>query len=144
MAKTFPAGGNPCGLDRGNLLPVLADSQQRAFALTSAASGYAEVIVRHKFCHPSEARLSAGSSTGDAVESFSKLPDDALIGAATMQRLYDVSGNATLYRWERSGFIPLSRKIRGSSQRRWVVGEVRAALRAVAGHLTQEADHVPA
>lgn len=100
--------------------------------------------MRQKTCHSSEARLSVGTAACDAAKHFDYLPDEAMVGAATMQALYDVRGNATLYRWERAGLIPRSRKICGSSQRRWVVGEVRAALRAVAavaGQSTEEADH---
>lgn len=108
--------------------------------LTSTASDYSEDIVRQKTCNQSH----AGRLVGGAADLVASLPDYALIGAATMLQLYGVKGNATLYRWERAGFIPPSRKIRGSSQRRWVVGEVRAALWAVARGNPKEADHAAA
>lgn len=96
--------------------------------------------MRQKTCNQSQ----ASRLVGGAADLVASLPDYALIGAATMLQLYGVKGNATLYRWERAGSIPPSRKIRGSSQRRWVVGEVRAALWAVARGNPKEADHAAA
>lgn len=108
------------------------------FRLTSAASENTEDILRTQ--HSIQTRIS--TEIPEAVSRFALLPDEALIAASTMRELFDVRGNASLWRMERAGRIPRSRRLPGSQHRRWIVGEVRAFLKAIA--VFEEADYAPA
>lgn len=62
------------------------------------------------------------------LENFSRLPDDARVGSDVVSGLYNGVTRVTLWRWEKAGLIPPSRKIGNSRLNGWRVGDLRAAL----------------
>ncbi len=63
----------------------------------------------------------------DAVASFDKLPDSALIDARTLPGITGKHLN-TVTRWVKAGILPAPVKLPLSTNRCWRVGEVRRAL----------------
>jgi hypothetical protein len=61
---------------------------------------------------------------------FDSLPDSAHVGSNVVRALYGVRSLVTLWKWERAGRIPRSRKLAGSRNNSWNVGDLRAALAA--------------
>lgn len=70
----------------------------------------------------------AAHATPDPLSQFDALPDTAYVGSHVVLNLYGVRSLATLWKWERAGRIPRSRKLAGSRNNSWNVGDLRAAL----------------
>lgn len=68
-----------------------------------------------------------------APPDLNQYPDSSFITGDVMASVFSVKGNATLWKWERSGRIPKSCRLAGSKLRYWNVGEVkRCIIEAVA------------
>lgn len=63
-----------------------------------------------------------------ALSNFDQLPDSAHVGSAVVRALFGVHGATTLWKWQKAGRIPLARKLAGSRNNVWNVGELRRAL----------------
>lgn len=68
-----------------------------------------------------------------AAQTFDTLPDSARIKSTVVMQVLGVESLVTLWRWEKSGRLPPSKKIAGSRHKSWSVGEIRSALRGEVG-----------
>ncbi|MBK7463331.1 MAG: hypothetical protein IPJ50_11940 [Betaproteobacteria bacterium] len=63
-----------------------------------------------------------------AAQHFNNYPDNARIKSTVAMAILGVEALSTLWRWEKSGRIPPSKKICGSRYKTWSAGEIRQVL----------------
>ena len=63
-----------------------------------------------------------------AAANFDSLPDSARVGSRAALAILGMGSLVTLWRWERQGRIPPSKKIAGSRNKTWSAGELRAVI----------------
>lgn len=63
-----------------------------------------------------------------APPDLNQYPDSSFITGAVLASVLSVSGNATLWKWEKEGRIPKSCRLAGSKLRYWNVGEVKRCI----------------
>ncbi|MBK7648116.1 MAG: transcriptional regulator [Betaproteobacteria bacterium] len=59
---------------------------------------------------------------------FDDLPGSARVGSDVARVIFDVKALSTLWRWEKEGRLPPSKKVAGSRFKSWSAGELRAVL----------------
>lgn len=64
----------------------------------------------------------------EAAQHFDTLPDSARVRSDVVLALSGAKSLVTLWRWEKSGILPASRKVAGSRNKTWSAGEIRRAL----------------
>jgi predicted DNA-binding transcriptional regulator AlpA len=63
-----------------------------------------------------------------AAANFDCLPNSARVGSRAALAVLGLGSLVTLWRWERQGRIPPSKKIAGSRHKTWSAGELRAVI----------------
>jgi predicted DNA-binding transcriptional regulator AlpA len=65
----------------------------------------------------------------EAAQHFDTWSDSARVRTAVALTLLGVESHVTLWRWEKEGRLPPSKKIAGSRYKSWSAGEIRDVLR---------------
>lgn len=63
-----------------------------------------------------------------AAKHFDSLPDNARVKSTVALVVLGAEALSTLWRWEKSGRLPPSKKVAGSRYKTWTAGEIRQAL----------------
>ena len=63
-----------------------------------------------------------------AAQHFDTWSDSARVKTAVASALLGVESHVTLWRWEKEGRLPPSKKIAGSRYKSWSAGEIREVL----------------
>jgi predicted DNA-binding transcriptional regulator AlpA len=63
-----------------------------------------------------------------AAQHFDTLPDSARVQSVVALALLGVKSLSTLWRWEKEGRLPSSKKIAGSRYKSWSASEIREVL----------------
>lgn len=63
------------------------------------------------------------------AQHFKNFPDDARVKSTVALVILGVDALSTLWRWEKTGRIPPSKKVGGSRYKTWSAGELRQVLR---------------
>lgn len=66
--------------------------------------------------------------TESPAKYFDSLPGSARVGTDVARQIFGVRALATLWRWERDGRLPPSRKVGSSRLKTWSADELRAVL----------------
>ena len=64
-----------------------------------------------------------------SAQHFNNLPDNARVKSTVALVILGVDALSTLWRWEKTGRIPPSKKVAGSRYKTWAAGEIREVLK---------------